>query len=114
MFQGPYGQKADHYWRIVSPVAALSFVLCLVLNWSMANRRAWLIGAFVLYLAVQAATMAYFVPEQAKLTSDSGALTPDTLKARADQWLSFNWFRLISGGLAFVCLLRAMMLRRHA
>ncbi len=41
MFQGPYGQKTAHYWRIVSPLASAAFVLSLVLNWRSA-RKTWL------------------------------------------------------------------------
>jgi len=74
MFRGPYGQKTAHYWRIVTPLAGAAFVLSLVLNWSAVDRRLWLFAFFVAYLAVQIPTMAYFVPEQEKLISDSGAL----------------------------------------
>ena len=57
MFLGPYGQKTAHYWRVVSPLASLSFVLSLVFNWHVAGRRLPLLIAFVLYVAVQMATM---------------------------------------------------------
>jgi hypothetical protein len=64
MFQGPYGQKTTHYWRVVSPLALVSFVLGLLLNRHLVEREWRLSIAFVLYLVVQASTMAYFVREQ--------------------------------------------------
>jgi hypothetical protein len=33
MFLGPYGQKTAHYWRIVSPLAWLLFVLSFIFHW---------------------------------------------------------------------------------
>jgi hypothetical protein len=82
MFRGPYGQKTAHYWKIVTPLAVAAFVLSLALNWSAAGRKLWLFAFFVAFLAVQIATMAYFVPEQEKLISQSSALGREALKAR--------------------------------
>jgi hypothetical protein len=61
----------------------------------------------VLYLAVQAATMAYFVREQEALISKAGALGRDVLAARANRWMSFNYIRNALGVLAFVFLMLA-------
>ena len=56
MFLGPYGHKTAHYWRVVSPLASLSFVLALAFNWRAPRRRWWLVAAFLLYVAIQVAT----------------------------------------------------------
>jgi len=32
MFLGQYGQKTAHYWRVVSPLAVVTFVLSLIFN----------------------------------------------------------------------------------
>ena len=50
MFLGPYGQKTAHYWRIVSPLAWLFFVLSFIFNWGDFERESRLTVAFVLYL----------------------------------------------------------------
>jgi hypothetical protein len=112
MFVGPYGQKTAHDWRIVSPLALLSFILALVFNWQVEGRSVWLGGAFVVYLLVHAATAAYFVPEQERLISQSGALAPHLLKSRADRWIFLNYFRNVAGVAAFVLLLRAVLVAR--
>ena len=112
MFLGPYGQKTAHYWRVVSPLALASFVLAVVVNWSIADRRLWLSAAFVVYLAIQASTMAYFVPEQEALIAGAGSIARDLLKSRADRWIFLNYFRIAGGVLAFVFLARAVLVPR--
>jgi hypothetical protein len=112
MFLGQYGQKTANYWRIVSPLALASFVLSLIFNWQVVDRRLWLSIAFVLYLAVQASTMAYFVPEQEQLISSGDSIARELLKSRADRWIFLNYFRIVAGVLAFVFLLRAMLAPR--
>jgi Domain of unknown function (DUF1772) len=112
MFLGQYGQKTAHYWRIVSPLALVSFVLSLIFNWQIADRRLWLSVAFVLYLAIQMSTIAYFVPVQEELISDSGSVARELLKSRADRWVFLNYFRIVAGVLAFAFLLRAILVPR--
>jgi hypothetical protein len=113
MFLGPYGQKTAHYWRIVSPLALILFVLSLIFNWGVVGREWPLTVAFVLYLAAQLSTMAYFVPEQEGLVSNAGAYSREVLKARADRWIFLNYFRNIAGVLAFMFLLLACFTGRH-
>ena len=64
MFLGQYGHKTAHYWKVVSPLASLLFLVSLSLNWHSYARVLWLAVAFALYLTAQISTMAYFVPEQ--------------------------------------------------
>ena len=113
MFLGPYGQKTAHYWRIVSPLALLCFVLSFIFNWGVADRELRLAVAFVLYLAAQIGTMVYFVPEQEGLISNAGSYSREALKARADRWIFLNYFRNIAGVLAFMFLLLACFTGRH-
>jgi hypothetical protein len=108
MFLGPYGQKTAHYWRVVSPAALVSFVVSLVVNWRVFEREWRLSVAFLFYLAVQAATLAYFVPEQEALITKAAAVSRDTLNARANRWISLNYVRNIGGVLAFVFLMVAV------
>jgi hypothetical protein len=109
MFLGPYGQKTDHYWRIVSPLALVTFIAAIALNWQIPGRRTWLLVAFVLYVAVQASTMAYFVPEQEGLITNAGTLSREALQSRASRWILSNYFRIVSGVLAFVSLMSAVL-----
>ena len=109
MFLGTYGQKTAHYWRIVSPLALVTFILTLIFNWPVADRRLWLSFAFILYLAVQIATMAYFVPEQEGLISSAASVAPALLKSRADRWIALNYFRIAAGVVAFALLLCAIL-----
>jgi len=109
MFLGLYGHKTAHYWRVVSPLALSSFVLSIVFNWHVVDRRFWLCTPLALYIAVQASTMAYFVPEQERLITGRGSLCGALLKSRADRWISLNYLRIGAGVLAFVCLLRPLI-----
>jgi hypothetical protein len=111
MFLGPYGHKTAHYWRLVSPLASLLFVITLGINWHAYARVLWLAVAFALYLTAQISTMVYFVPEQEGLISKAGSLTPDVLKARATRWLQLNNFRMTAGVLGFIALLCAVLAR---
>jgi hypothetical protein len=112
MFLGQYGQKTAHYWRIVSPLALLSFIVSFVFNWQVADRKLWLSIAFVLYLAVQVSTMAYFVPEQEGLISGAASPGREALKSRADRWIFRNYFRMGAGLLAYAFLMRAVLVPR--
>jgi len=109
MFRGPYGQKTTHYWRVVSPLALLSFIVGLILNWHVTDRKSWLLVAFLLYLVVQVCTMAYFVPEQEGLISNAGALPRDVLKVRTNRWIFLNYVRNVTGMLAYIFLQFAIL-----
>ena len=112
MFQGPYGQKTAHYWKVVSPLALATFLLSLILNWQAADRRLWLVVAFGFFLAAHIPTILYFVPEQEGLIASASALSPEVLQSRASRWLWLNYFRMAAGVLAFVCLMCALLAPR--
>jgi hypothetical protein len=84
MFLGEYGQKTDHYWRIVSPLALLSFVANFIVGWRVLGRRRllWLGIAFGMYLAIQMSTVLYFVPEQEGLIAGAGTASREVQDAR--------------------------------
>ena len=112
MFLGRYGQKTANYWRVVSPIATLAFVLSLIVSWQLPGTRLWLSVAFGLYAAVHLATMMYFVPEQEGLIAGAGSLSRDVLRSRADRWIFLNYFRNAAGVLAFVALMLAVLAPR--
>jgi hypothetical protein len=39
MFLGQYGHRTAHYWRVVSPLASLAFVLSFIVSWQVPDRR---------------------------------------------------------------------------
>ena len=108
MFLGQYGHKTVHYWRVVSPLVSLAFVLSFIVGWQFPDRKLWLSVAFALYLVVQLSTMVYFVPEQEGLTSSGGSLPRDVLQSRANRWIFLNYFRNAAGVLAYVALMLAV------
>ena len=112
MFLGQYGNKTTHYWRVVSPLAASTFILSIILNWHNRGRLLLLGVAFASYIAVQIATMVYFVPEQEALVAKARELSAPVLKGRANRWIFRNYFRIISGTLSFVLLLLAVLVPR--
>jgi hypothetical protein len=109
MFLGQYGQKTAHYWRVVSPLAVVTFVLSFIFNWHLVDRMFWLFVALTLYVAVQLATIAYFVPEQEALISHAGSLPREVLSARAHRWIFLNYFRNVAGVLAYAFLMCAVL-----
>ena len=109
MFLGQYGQKTAHYWKVVSPLALATFILSLVLNWTVVDRRWWLAIAFGFFLAAHIPTILYFVPEQEGLISNAASLSPDELQSRANRWLSLNYLRMAAGVAAYVCLMCALL-----
>ena len=109
MFLGQYGQKTAHYWKVVSPLAVVTFILSFIFNWHLVDRMWWLFVALACYVAVQLATIAYFVPEQEALISNAGVLSRDALHARAHRWIFLNYFRNVAGVLAYVFLMCAVL-----
>jgi Domain of unknown function (DUF1772) len=109
MFLGQYGQNTAHYWRVVSPLAVVTFVLSFIFNWHLVDRMFWLFVALTFYVAVQLATIAYFVPEQEALISHAGSLPREVLSARAHRWIFLNYFRNVAGVLAYVFLMCAVL-----
>jgi len=109
MFLGHYGQKTAHYWRVVSPLAVVTFVLSFIFNWHLVDRMFWLFVALTFYVAVQLATIAYFVPEQEALISHAGSLPREVLSARAHRWIFLNYFRNVAGVLAYAFLMCAVL-----
>ena len=114
MFLGQYGQKTAHYWRVVSPLATMTFILSFIFNWHLVDRMFWLFAALALYVAVQLATIAYFVPEQEGLIASAPWLSRDLLQARAQRWILLNHFRNVAGLLAYGFLMCALLARSQA
>src|SRR5262245_34163691 len=109
MFRGQYGQKTAHYWKVVSPLVVVTFILSFIFNWHLVDRMWWLFVALACYVAVQLATIAYFVPEQEALISNAGVLSRDVLHARAHRWIFLNYFRNVAGVLAYGFLMCAVL-----
>ena len=109
MFLGRYGQNTAGYWRIVSPLASVAFVLSFVFNWEASGRAGWLAVAFALFVVIQIATMAYFVPEQESLIAHAPSLSRKVLETRASRWMVLNYVRNVAGVVAFACLLTAVL-----
>ena len=109
MFLGRYGQNTAGYWKIVSPLASVAFVVSFIFNWDVSGRATWLAAAFVLFVVIQVATMAYFVPEQESLIAHARSLSRQVLETRASRWMVLNYVRNVAGVVAFVCLLAAVL-----
>jgi len=89
----------------------VTFVLSFIFSRHLVDRMFWLFVALALYVAVQLATMAYFVPEQEALISNAGSLSRDLLHARAHRWILLNYFRNVAGVLAYIFLMCAVLAR---
>jgi hypothetical protein len=95
MLQGPYGFFPVVFWIIFHPLTELLFVLTLIFNWRIPQRRSFLLVAFVGTVLLRVATMLYFAPETEVITSVPYSETVDeALLVRARQWESWNYLRL--------------------
>jgi uncharacterized membrane protein len=110
LITGEYGMQDGHFWMIVHPVAILSTILSLVLNWRLKGKRKLILTSLGIYALAIAATAVYFVPELMAF-ADSGTST--TVSAaewfqRGQTWQHMSWIRGSFMYAAFILLLMAL------
>ena len=94
MFQGEYRLAAWNFWIPVHPITVSVLVVALIANWRT-PRRSYIIAGLAGYLAVLAATFAFFVPELLALVQTTYSSTVDTeLTRRANLWEALSLVRL--------------------
>lgn len=113
ILQGEYGFKPFAFWLLFRPLTILLFIVTLISNWKITNRRKLLIVAFMLDVVVTMATFLYFAPETEVIVNIPFASNQvsQTLLDRAILWNNLNWIRLgcfyIGGILLLISLMRA-------
>lgn len=110
LITGEYGLKDGNFWMIVHPLAILSTILSLVLNWKLKGKRTLILASLGIYALAIVATAVYFVPELMAF-ADSGAST--TVSAaewlrRGQTWQHMSWIRGACMYTAFILLAIAL------
>ncbi len=100
------------FWVFLTPsVAVLALVALLTGLHTPAPHRHWRLLATGLELLVVTSTFAYFVPNVIVLLGPRhAALPPDVLAAKAQQWITLNWVRVMVTTAAWLAALRALSL----
>lgn len=104
---GPFALNEAPFWMLIHPIAIISLVASLALNWGSSRRRkliAITLGAYVMIIAI---TAIYFVPELLAFGDSARSNIPASEWAvRAPRWRTLSWIR---GGVMFVLYLPLLM-----
>src|SRR5437660_291428 len=94
LVNGPYPIKDEYFWPLIHPLAILSLIISLVLNWKIPARRKLIAIPLVVYVLAITVTTLYFVPElRAFKNSPHMAVTPAEWYARGQRWQHLSWTR---------------------
>src|SRR5688572_28129978 len=63
LVNGPYALNEGRFWLLIHPLAILSLIISLALNWKIRARRKLIIISVTVYLLAIVATSLYFLPE---------------------------------------------------
>jgi hypothetical protein len=112
LVNGPYALNEARFWLLIHPLAILSLIISLALNWKISARRKLIMIPLVVYLLAIVATALYFVPElRAFHNSPNLNLSPAEWYARGQRWQYLSWVRGTFMGLSIVPLLLALRVR---
>ena len=112
LVNGPYALHEERFWLLIHPLAILSLIISLALNWKIRARRKLIIIPLVVYLLAVVVTALYFVPElRAFQNSPSLNVSPAEWVARGQRWQYLSWVRATFMGLSIVPLLLALRVR---
>jgi len=102
------GLQDGNFWMLVHPVAILSIIITLILNWKLTTRRKFILIAFGIYALAIVATAIYFLPglKAFAASGDSTTVTASEWYQRGQTWQHMSWIRgsfLFIGFLIEVC-----------
>jgi hypothetical protein len=103
------GQAIDRFWTLVTAPTALTLVLSLVLNWPAAVRRRWIATGAILFFALLAWTVVYFIPQGVMplMVRGGEGLAPEEITRMATAWIFWDWIRMAGTLVSYLCLLQA-------
>ena len=113
LINGPYGIHDENFWMLIHPVAILSIIITLVLNWKLAARRKFILITVGIYAVAILATALYFVPGLMAFADSKNSNTPASeWFQRGQTWQHLSWIRGFFMYLGFVTLLIALTKNR--
>ena len=112
LVNGPYALHEERFWLLIHPLAILSLIISLGLNWKIRARRKFIFIPLVVYVLAIVVTSLYFVPElRAFHNSPSLNISRADWYARGQRWQYLSWVRGTFMGLSIVPLLLALRVR---
>ena len=112
LVNGPHALNEGRFWLLIHPLAILSLIISLALNWKIRARRKLIIIPLAVYLLAIVVTALYFVPELMNFQNSPNLnVSPAEWFARGQRWQYFSWVRGIFMGLIIVPLLLALRVR---
>ena len=112
LVNGPFALNEGRFWLLIHPVAILSLIVSLALNWKIRARRKLIAIPLVVYLVALVVTSLYFVPELQNFhNSPNLNVSRAEWFARGQRWQYLSWIRGTLIGLSMVRLLLALLVR---
>ena len=109
LVNGPYALQDARFWLLIHPLAILSLIVSLALNWKIRARRKLIAIPLIVYALAIVVTTLYFVPElRAFQNSPNLNVSPAEWYVRGQRWQYLSWVRGTLIGLSIVPLLLAL------
>ncbi|HJS53268.1 MAG TPA: hypothetical protein VJ765_01955 [Chitinophagaceae bacterium] len=107
---GEYGLQDENFWLLVHPLAMLSTILALILNWKLKTRRKLIFIPLGIYVLALIVTTFYFVPGLLAFADSKNVttVTPAEWLQRGKTWQYMSWVRGTFMFLGFLALLIAL------
>lgn len=95
LITGDYGLKDGNFWMLAHPLAILSTILTLILNWKLKTRRKFILMTLGIYALAIIATAVYFVPGLIAFadSTNNTTVTPAEWFQRGQTWQHLSWIR---------------------
>ena len=95
MITGEYGLKDGNFWMLVHPLAILSIIVTLILNWKLKTRRKLILITLGIYVLAIIATAVYFVPGLMAFadSTNNTSVTPTEWFQKGQTWQYLSWIR---------------------
>lgn len=95
LITGESGLNDSNFWMLIHPMAILTTVTALILNWKLETRRKLILATTVIYVLALVATATYFVPELLAFadSSSDASVTVSDLYERGQTWQHLSWIR---------------------
>ena len=97
-----------NFFRIAAPLAQISLLVSLILNWKRPRgRRWWLITALILVVIADVITFTFHYPRNAILFTNPMSVAPQELQQAANEWAYGNYIRFSLVAMSLICSLIA-------
>jgi hypothetical protein len=111
LVNGPYALHDEYFWLLIHPLAILSLIVALVLNWKIPARRKLIAIPLIVYVLALIVTSLYFVPELGNFkNSPNMTVSSAEWYARGQRWQHLSWTRGTIMGLSYIALLLALVI----